>query len=515
MKFRIKDYEDIRKNVDNMSVRQLIDTVCFPHVILRENSEPYHTEAVLFHIGEREVIKSRAEEWTAVNGKEPILTADFECDCSRMIKDSTKMPSYYSFGKVSEDTVYKIGRAVAGEARELGYKWTFSPCVDILMERESPITSIRTAGADPDTVLRTSRAYMKGLHDGGIAATLKHFPGDGASNLDHHLTTGENPLPLDKWRETYGYIYTSLIEDGAMAIMPGHISLPAYEAPDDNGFCPPATLSKRLLSDLLKKELGFEGIIVSDAVNMGGFCGYMNYYRALARFLMCGGDLLLFANPDERLYEHFAAYINEGYLTTEVLRDRAYRVACFAKYLREEFKPIDTCTYSMDRLEKIVAENSVEVVRDRDSVLPYSLTPDTRILHTVIVNNYTSDKTYEALDEKLHSICGNVTTLIDPGCDRLRADIEDGKYDLVICSCGCTFAYGTNVIRMHGALARNLMFGWTKLGTPVIFVNYSSPYLGDEYKYVMDTIVNTYGVSKSTADAVIKLIFKNYLGGKQ
>ncbi len=507
MKFFIKDYEDVKKEIDTLSLRELINRVCFPHVVIQEKGTPYSTEAVLFHLGEKDEIRNAVKQWTDHNGKEPVLTADFECDCSRMIKGSGKMPSFYSLGKTDEDTVYKIGRAVAEESRELGYKWTFSPCVDILMEKESPITTIRTAGEDRVTVLKTSMAYMKGLHDGGIAATLKHFPGDGASNLDHHLTTSENPLSFDEWNESYGYIYKRLIDEGAMAIMPGHISLPSYDERDENGFYPPATLSEKLLGGLLKKELGFEGIIVSDAVNMGGFCGYMNYYRALARFLMCGGDMLLFANPDQRLYKHFEEYLEEGYLTLEVLKNRAYRVSCFAKFLREEFKPTDEKHYDINELEKTVVEDSVEVVRDRGEALPFKLKDDTRILHTVIVNNYTSDKTYESLDEKLRSICKNVTTLADPGCDRLRNDIEDNKYDLVICSCGCTFAYGTNVIRMHGAIARNLMFGWTKLGTPVIFVNYSSPYLGDEYKYAMDTIINTYGVSKSTADKIINLIF--------
>ncbi len=507
IKFIIKEYDDIKEKIDNMSIRDLVDTVCVPHLAPFEKEKVYKSEVVFFHPGTPEQVEEKKEQLKEYKGKVPLITADFECGCGDIISGSVKFPSLYSFGKINDaETVYKIGRATGEEGRRHGYAWTFGPCVDILLEKESPMASLRTAGESVDKVIETCGAYMRGLQDSGLVATLKHFPGEGATTYDQHLTTVENPLSFDEWKESYGKIYKTLIDDGVMAVMPGHIALPSYDEPDENGLYPPATLSYKLMTELLKNEFGFDGIIVSDAINMGGCLGYMNYYKACAKFLECGGDLLLFVNPDERLYTKFEEFIADGTLSLALLKNRAYRVCCFAKYLEEEFKPNPTTDVDMRKLEEYVVKNSVEVVRDRQNVLPFKLTDKTRILHTVIMNDYGKGP-YKQLDEKLKSISNNVTTLIDVGCDRLREEVESGKYDLVICSCGCLMSFGTNVVRLHGSVARNMMHGWMRFDTPVVFVNYANPYLCDEYKYAMDTIINTYGVSDSTADVVTDIIF--------
>ncbi len=97
-----------------------------------------------------------------------------------------------------------------------------------------------------------------------------------------------------------GKVYKEVIKQGVMTIMPGHLSLPAYDdVCESNGLYPPATISKKLMTNLLKEEMGFDGIIISDAVEMVGFSGFMNYYEACAKFLEYGGDILLFATPNQ------------------------------------------------------------------------------------------------------------------------------------------------------------------------------------------------------------------------
>ncbi len=507
MKFVIKDYSDVRERVEKMDLRELVDIVCVPHLSPFEKEKVFKSEVVFFHAGTPEDVESKKVQLAQYKGKVPLITADFECGCGDIISGSVKFPSVYSLGKINDaNTVYNIGRKTGDEARKHGYAWTFGPCVDLLYEKESPMASLRTAGETVEKVIETSGAYMRGLQDSGLVATLKHFPGEGVTTYDQHLTTVENPFSLEEWWATYGKIYKTLIEDGAMSVMPGHIALEAYDEPDENGLYPPATLSYKLMTELLKGELGFDGIIVSDAINMGGCLGYMNYYKACARFLECGGDLLLFVNPDERLYTKFEEFIADGTLSLDVLKNRAYRVCCFVKYFEEEFKANPVSDVDMKALEEYVVKNSVEIVRDRQNVIPFKLTDKTRILHIVIMNDYGKEP-YKKLDEKLKSISDNVTTLVDVGCDRLRDEVESGKYDLVICSCGCLMSFGTNVVRLHGSIARNMMNGWMRFDTPVVFVNYANPYLCDEYKYAMDTIINTYGVSDSTADVVTDIIF--------
>ena len=147
--------------------------------------------------------------------------------------------------------------------------------LDIIGNINNPIVTNRSVGENVDAIIKYSGAYVDGLQENGLIATLKHFPGDGYSSDDQHVTTSVNPLSCEDWDNTFGKVYRDLIERGVMAIMPGHIALPAYDEPDENGLYPPATVSQNMLTGLLKEKLGFEGLIVSDAVNMGGFCGYM------------------------------------------------------------------------------------------------------------------------------------------------------------------------------------------------------------------------------------------------
>ncbi len=507
MKFTLKHYDDLKVRVDTMDIRELVDVVSIPH-FPPSAKDLYKSEMFFIHTGSAEDINKKKEQLTEFKGSVPLFVSDFEYGCGRMIKESVEFPSMYAFGKTNDpEAIYKIGRGTGDEGRRYGYAWSLAPCIDILINPDSPVASIRAAGETPEKVIETTSAYMRGMQDSGMAATLKHFPGDGATIYDQHLTTPENPLSLEDWWASYGKIYRALIEDGAMSIMPGHISLPCYDDPDEYGVYPPATLSKKLLTNLLKGELGFDGIIVSDAINMGGFCGYMNFYEACAQFLIAGGDMLLFSNPDEKLYTSFEKFVKDGTLPIEILRNRAYRVCCFLRFCQTEMITKEYSNIDMNALEKYVVDNSVEIIRDRKKILPYNLTPETKILHVVIVNEISGFRPYEKLDKCLHELSCDVTTLVDPGCDKLRRVIENGDYDLVICSIGTPVTYGVNVSRIHGAIARNMMQGWTKFGTPCVFVNYSNPYLYKEYNAIMDTIINTNGMSASVPEKVMELIF--------
>lgn len=288
---------------------------------------------------------------------------------------------------------------------------------------------------------------MRGLQDTGLIATLKHFPGDGYSINDQHITTTENPLSREEWDASFGKVYKTLIEDGVKAIMPGHISLPSYDDLDETmGIYPPATLSKPLMTGLLKQKLGFEGIIVSDAINMTGFCGYMNLWRACARFLESGGDCLLFFHEDEESFSEMKKLIEKGELTMETLRNRAYRMLCFA---REYFENADRadCGKKIDADEclRAMVERSVKTVRDRAKLLPIRADRDLRIAHIVLSNQGTPEGALDApceLTEMLKKRFETVDEHRDPGPGNAKLLAKSGSYDLIICSVSNEMSWG-------------------------------------------------------------------------
>ncbi|MEZ4836711.1 MAG: glycoside hydrolase family 3 N-terminal domain-containing protein [Caldilineaceae bacterium] len=127
-----------------------------------------------------------------------------------------------------------VGQAIAVEARYIGINWLFNPVIDLNYNPDNPITNIRALGDDPVRVSRLATAWLRAMQAHGVAATAKHFPGDGIDDRDQHLLTSVNSLPFDQWLETFGVVWKAVIEAGVMCVMPGHISLPDYQGYRDN-----------------------------------------------------------------------------------------------------------------------------------------------------------------------------------------------------------------------------------------------------------------------------------------
>lgn len=424
-----------------------------------------------------------------------------------MIRDATHFPSLFAAGRAGPKLAERMGRIAAAEGREVGFHWTLAPSVDPLLDVHNPTSSYRSAGRDPRTVIDIGRAYLRGLQAGGMLATAKHFPGDGACRYDQHLTTPPNPQDMKTWRETYGRIYAAMIEEGVAAIMPGHISLPAYDIPDPElGLCPPATLSSRLMNDLLRGELGFDGLIVSDAVNMGGFCGFMNYHDACARFLACGGDVLLFANPTETFIREMLARIDAGMLDEAVLDDRLARLRRFKA--RALSAPRETTTLrapaALAAADEVVSAG-LQLLRDRRRWLPLPAT--NRILHVrLAVAHSAMNPLADKFEAALREVFRSVDAIADPGPDRLRRMSESDDHDAVVVSVLNDYGYGVNHIHLAGPIARNMMGGWMKAGKPVVFVSHGHPYLHVEYKAAMDCIIRTCGTVEAAIPRLIDII---------
>ncbi len=511
MKYRIKQYPEYEELVSQMTDDELIRTVVCPF-IANERSRIYqNVVAEFFHPAKDEVLLERIRKAKEGQTLPMLLVTDVEGGAG-FLEHGTKFTSMRGCGEADDENLaYQMGKISALETRKLGFNWGLGPCVDILNNVDNPVTYNRTVGRGVDRIIKYSKAVIKGMQENGLIAAAKHFPGDGCGPYDQHLTTSVNPLSAAEWRSTYGKIYQELIDFGVKSIMPGHISLPALdELDEDTGAYRPATLSKRLLTDVLKGELGFEGIIVSDAVAMGGFCGYMNYYHACAQFLMAGGDVLLFALPDEQFMEEMHKLIAEGALTREVLENRAYRMLCFAKENEQtavvaDYDPAAHCAIATE-----CAEQRLEVERDSYHLLPFEKKSGLNILYNIISWNGHRPFDDEMVAE-LQKHADHIEVICDAGPLTTCRKIKENHYDLIVCRVAPQLSYGVNSARLSGPIARNMMEGWQKYGTPVIFITDSTS-LSSEYEVVIDTLINMHGDEGSgypnrMAEIVVRKIF--------
>ena len=512
MKYRIKDYPHIKAEVEQMSVEELLRAVICPNINANGELEN-RTGSVFIHPTSAQEALAASERINFDRTHPSLIASDMENGAGFAIRGATAFPSMRAISlSENSDYAYEIGVIAAKEAMNAGYHWTFAPCVDILGNVYNPPTANRSAGNNADAVIEYCGAYMSGLQDTGLIATLKHFPGDGYSDDDQHLTVTHNPLSKEEWDESYGKIYSTLIENGAMTVMPGHISLAAYDEQDENGIYPPATVSKRLLTDLLRNQLGFEGIIVSDATNMSGFCGYMNLYRAACAFLEAGGDCLLFMHESDYFHREMKKCIEQGCLSLETLKNRAYRMKCFAYEYFEKHpvgKKYDVDRVASEALAKEITKKAIRITRDRAGLVPFAIKKETKIAHITVANPWSGDYGIpEGLVKGLREVADTVDSYNDPGPGKLLEIAKDGNYDLMICSVFEGPAWGINTPKLAGPAARNMMCGWMKYDTPVIFITYNSPAFAQTYEPIVDTVIETHGYTKYTVESLLDLIVK-------
>lgn len=229
-------------------------------------------------------------------------------------------------GKITE----RFARVCASEGRSIGVNWSFSPVCDLDLNYLNPITNVRTYGSDRARVMKNTAIFAGTLQSCGIAACAKHFPGDGVDYRDQHLHPTYNSLSAQEWYDSYGAIYQNLIAQDLMSVMVGHIVQPnvAMEVNPALTFadCLPASMSRELLTGVLRERFGFNGVITTDATIMGGYCMAMERRKALPASIMAGCDMLVF---NTNLYEDYAYILQglrDGLLTGERLDEAVTRI---------------------------------------------------------------------------------------------------------------------------------------------------------------------------------------------
>ena len=232
----------------------------------------------------------------------------------------------------SEEVPFRTGLVSAREASALGVNVNFAPVIDIFANWRNTIVNSRCHGSTADDVIRSTDAKARGLRAAGedLAVCVKHFPGDGTEERDQHLVLGVNELTPDEWDDSFGRVYHHHIDAGAEMIMAGHIALPEYSKKLDPSLADadimPATLAPELLQGLLKTQLGFNGLVITDASHMLGMTSAMRRQDYVPRAIASGCDMFLFFNDIAEDYGFMLDGVRNGVITPERLDDAVRRV---------------------------------------------------------------------------------------------------------------------------------------------------------------------------------------------
>ncbi|MEX1180526.1 MAG: glycoside hydrolase family 3 N-terminal domain-containing protein [Cucumibacter sp.] len=227
------------------------------------------------------------------------------------------------------DATARISQIMAEEARERGINWSFTPVLDINAAFRSAIVATRGFGSDVATIERHALAQIRAFQKSGVAATAKHWPGEGYDDRDQHLLTTVNPRTMDEWEETFGRLYRAAIAEGVMSVMSAHIALPSFVREMDPAAAleafRPASISRLLNQVLLRQKLGFQGLIVSDATPMAGLGSWSSRADHLPEIVASGCDVILFSTDLENDTALLKSALEDGSLTWERVDDAVRR----------------------------------------------------------------------------------------------------------------------------------------------------------------------------------------------
>ena len=287
-------------------------------------------------------------------------------------------------------------QAVCDEAKALGFNWSFTPCIDINAATESAIVGTRSYGSDPKRIAAQAKAHIATLQKNGIAATAKHWPGEGYDARDQHLVTTVNPLSMPQWESTFGKLYRAVINQGVLSVMSAHIALPAYmkkkRVAEGLERLRPASVNKHLNLQLLRQDLGFNGLIISDATPMGGLTSFSARAQQVPEVIENGCDVFLFSSNPEADLAFMLKGLKEKRLSEQRLEDAVTRILALKaalglhkKSVAQRIAPLDQAQHlikSKAHLEvaQKAAQKSITKVKDIHKLLPLSVTKHRRVV---------------------------------------------------------------------------------------------------------------------------------------
>ena len=453
-----------------------------------------------------------------------------------------------------EEYAFALGKMANEQAAAIGCNMAFAPVADILYNWENTEIVTRAFGGDAERVATMSKAYLNGAHTiPGFACAAKHFPGNGQDFRDAHIANNVNYFDVEKWDETYGHVYRTLIENDLDAIMGGHIMLPSYakainpELKDEDMM--PATLSPEIMTGLLRDRLGFNGMVVTDASHMVAMTDRMKRSEMLPASINAGCDMFLFFNDPEEDFATMLGAYKTGIISEERMTEALTRILGLKAHLglnkksKEELVPQpETVEEVLQReeykaMQKSISEDCITLVKYKDKdVLP--MTPD-RYKRIMIVHIKGAENSMSALMKMLGGGKGNPAEALkeklcakgfdafiyESPLDAMKKQIEAGeKPDLNIYFAGknaiADFVSDMDlVITLCDVPNGRPSFGMSKGGgeipwyvfeVPVVVVGCGQPTMLADIPQAR-TYINTYDSKDTTLDALVE----NLMNGEE
>ena len=314
-----------------------------------------------------------------------LIGADFESGTGMRLEEGTSFPSAMAVGATNDPRLaYTMGKVIALESRAAGVHWVFAPDADVNNNPDNPIINIRSFGENPKSVGEFVAQEIRGIEENGALATAKHFPGHGDVSVDSHLSLPTVPGDRKELETTELVPFRSAIAANVGSVMPGHLAVPAFEP--DAGV--PATTSRNILTGLLRDELKFKGLVVTDAMDMGGVTSRYPPGEAAVRAVEAGADVLLMPPVPDAAMAGLEQAVRSGRITEKRIDESVRRILQAKSRLgldKNRLADIEHLDEKFARPEfaaqaQNIADRGVTLLRDTAHLLPLDSAKPLRVL---------------------------------------------------------------------------------------------------------------------------------------
>jgi beta-N-acetylhexosaminidase len=441
-----------------------------------------------------------------------LIGADFERGTAMRYDEGTSFPTAMAVAAGGNpNDAYTMGKITALEARATGVQWVYAPDSDVNNNPGNPIINTRSFGENPHRVAEFVSAFVKGVEDNGALATAKHFPGHGDTAADSHIDLPTIPASRERLEHLELVPFRAAITAGVDTIMTGHLSVPALES-DPNT---PATLSPKILQGLLRKELGYQGLIVTDAMDMGGITVRYAPGEAAVRAVAAGVDCVLMPPVPDAAFEALQGAVKSGRISKERLDESVRRILQAKARLglyKNRLVDVNALNHKFGSVAwqkeaQEISDRGVTLLRDTPHRLPLDGTKPSRGL---LLAFYADPEPYpgEDLERELRARFDSVTTLRADtrfvNASILRLPPPD-SYDVAIVAFFVRVSDrkgNVDVPPEQAALAEQVY----KTGKPVITVGFGSPYLIERFPQA-ETWLGAFGISDVAQISVARALF--------
>ncbi|NTU54557.1 MAG: glycoside hydrolase family 3 protein [Chlorobiaceae bacterium] len=454
-----------------------------------------------------------ANHFQAVSDVPLLVSADMERGLAMRLEGATKFSPAMAVSATGDaELARSMATIVATEARAVGIQQNYAPTVDLNINPANPVINTRSFGDSIPLTITMSAAVIDGLQSNGIIATAKHFPGHGDVTVDSHLA-----LPVlegDRTRlDNYELKpFRAAIAQGVLCVMVGHLAVPKL-----TGSLEPASLSEKIVTGLLRLELGFNGLIVTDALNMKALQNGQPTETIYLQAVQAGNDILLYPDDPEIAHNAVTAAVEKGDIPVKRIDASVRRILLLKQWLGLDRQKLVDLSRLNERVgtnqsalvAARIAENSLTLIRDQKGLLPLHLPVDGRIVN-IILNDRPGETIGTSFADKLGMNYPVTSFRITPGSspdEYRKASKSIEQASAVIITTGMQ-AWSNTIPSRLSELQRNFVRKLSALapaGTPVIFISFGTPYILEAFPEI-GTALCSYSENPYAETAIIKAL---------